>query len=165
MSVLFAHLGGFAVKLRQDRRTTSVKRKCERERERESDNHSHTPRALHLGIKMNCIFTKDMDHCRRQPETLCCTQKEHNILCVLDDGDKLWQKIVCASVYHTEHVSCVFVPIESYIMNQITLIFIVFLRVKTKGHGFEMNRVYDFVRGEREKKWIYTTLMHACIHL
>lgn len=51
-------------------------------------------------------------------------------------------------------------------MNQITLIFIVFLRVKTKGHGFQMNRVYDFMRGEKIR--VYTHAMqgkHACIHL
>lgn len=153
MSVLFAHLGVFRVKLRHDRHNTSIKRKCERAREKKN------LLVLRLGIKMNCVFAKDMDHCRRQPETLCYRQREGEsvISCVFLTTVTNCDRKLCVCVYRTlGYVRCVFISIEPYIMNQITLIFIVFLRVKTKGHGFvQMNRAW-FCAG-REKK-------RACMH-
>lgn len=110
MSVLFAHLGVFRDKLRKNKTDTiSRSKESASERERGRDG---IILVLHLGIKMNCVFTKDMDHCRQQPETLCYElYRESIISCVflttVTNCDRKLCACVCECVYHTGYVPCV----------------------------------------------------------
>lgn len=150
MSVLFAHLEEFKTQVYKE----ATKAERERSRDKESCANDFV---VNLGIKMKCVYTKDLDHCRwRQTTTTTTTAKEtarlpSNISC----SWRRWQIVTENCVPHCAVclLSSFFVVITVcnavythrviyYESNHINFHRVFFLRVK---RGFPTNRLWLYV--------------------